>query len=482
MPTGPTDLQPDMDRLQKVLAAARKKYPNWASEPVSFGRALRNSLIEQGFAEEVVNDIIDSVTGYDGSTTDMMLLADLGPRRATTSQLRRIIEQGMQKGFNRRIRDREDIPLLPADGVHTLVPIVVHRYIEQQPAEQHIRCRVVMQTSTSSKSREVILDVVQKTLERLPRLKPRRSPKPDPTWEQVLEWYVELYEQTKSNPAFVDFDLGDGVKHDTVVPLELLREQDPWFVSEDMVTLCEHAADGMPSHELAVSELVTNAGFMILERPIYVDSLNWGLVPVRALVWKLVGPGTQILGWPNSRSDRPVVACMAFMDLDHEDTPPDPVNAPGYRSRLWPVLHWLWPEGEPVDAVYNWNNLTDDTVRQAFMQLRKYFMATWLLSGQRIAGVTGQKPARGLRRRAERAKLPSTVLVVRLRRETGRQYDDDHESNEVEWSHRWLVNGHWRRIWDKKEQRVRLIWVSPYIKGPENKPLILKDRIYKFER
>jgi hypothetical protein len=449
---------------------------------VARGQVLADLLRKEGLSEDRITALIEEGEEYDGSVSDMMLLDDLGPRRATTRQLRTIINEGIKAGFNRRYRDTEKVPALDPNGVHALIPIVVHRFIDQVPAPQHIRCRVLIKTVTKAEPTEVILDVHEKSIRRLTPAKPKRSPKPDPTWEHVLDWYVDLVETTQTNPATVDFTDGTTRYDGLPVPIDLLQPTDPWFMTADMVTLVSAAAEGMPSAAPHISDLVTTSGFCVLEEPFFVDTVQWGIVPVRALVWKLTG--TQgIKGWPGSGVfSEPIVACMALMDLDHPDSTDDITHIDEYRARLWPVMHWLWPEGQPVDAVYDWENVPDDVQLQCLVTLRKFFMAMWLLSGQRIAGVTGQKPVRGLRRRAERLKLPSTVLVVRLRRETGREYDHDADPQQIEWSHRWLVTGHWRRIWDKKEQRVRLTWVSPYIKGPDEKPLIIKDRIVKFER
>lgn len=48
---------------------------------------------------------------------------------------------------------------------------------------------------------------------------------------------------------------------------------------------------------------------------------------------------------------------------------------------------------------------------------------------------------------------------------------------EVEWSHRWLVRGHWRQQWYASEGVHRAIYINPHIKGPEDKPLIVRDKV-----
>jgi hypothetical protein len=55
----------------------------------------------------------------------------------------------------------------------------------------------------------------------------------------------------------------------------------------------------------------------------------------------------------------------------------------------------------------------------------------------------------------------------------------DHEGSEssVDWKHRWLVSGHHRAQWCPSTQDHKLIWIAPYIKGPEDAPM--KTRAYK---
>jgi len=41
----------------------------------------------------------------------------------------------------------------------------------------------------------------------------------------------------------------------------------------------------------------------------------------------------------------------------------------------------------------------------------------------------------------------------------------------------------WHDQWYPSEQIHRQIWISPYVKGPEDKPLIVRPRrVYQWER
>jgi hypothetical protein len=88
---------------------------------------------------------------------------------------------------------------------------------------------------------------------------------------------------------------------------------------------------------------------------------------------------------------------------------------------------------------------------------------------------------RAQRKRIERENLPSEVLVIQFRKTRYTSAEGGEERN-INWSHRWLVGGHWR--WQPYKDPVsggeikKRIWISPYVKGPDDKPLKTKERVY----
>ncbi|MDH6284062.1 hypothetical protein [Prescottella agglutinans] len=44
-------------------------------------------------------------------------------------------------------------------------------------------------------------------------------------------------------------------------------------------------------------------------------------------------------------------------------------------------------------------------------------------------------------------------------------------------SHRWVVRGHWRRQWYPSLQRHVPIWITDYIAGPDEAPIVLRDKV-----
>ncbi len=87
--------------------------------------------------------------------------------------------------------------------------------------------------------------------------------------------------------------------------------------------------------------------------------------------------------------------------------------------------------------------------------------------------VTGDNRAE--RKRISRAKdgLPPSMTdprFVMLRRALIKREQGDQGSS-VQWTHQWLVSGHWRDQWLPSSGSHRMTWIAPYVKGPPDLPL-----------
>ena len=77
----------------------------------------------------------------------------------------------------------------------------------------------------------------------------------------------------------------------------------------------------------------------------------------------------------------------------------------------------------------------------------------------------------------------SEVSVVTLRRSAANMVNNKRlqgEGSEVNWQHQWWVSGHIRAQWRPSTKDHKLIWVAPYLKGPEDKPILSK--VYSVSR
>lgn len=103
------------------------------------------------------------------------------------------------------------------------------------------------------------------------------------------------------------------------------------------------------------------------------------------------------------------------------------------------------------------------------------FRAMCYLLRQRVAQETTVSPDRAARRRmAREGREPASVRVISIRGASASGGGDGSR----EYVHRWVVRGHWRRQWYPSIQQNRPIWITPYVKGPEDAPLLGGEKVY----
>lgn len=104
-------------------------------------------------------------------------------------------------------------------------------------------------------------------------------------------------------------------------------------------------------------------------------------------------------------------------------------------------------------------------------------LATCHLMRQKLTETATESPDRSSRRRHQRAGLePPEIRTIALRR-SERPATPAGESTR-EFHHRWVVRGHWRKHWYPSIEAHRPIWIAPFIKGPEDAPLLGGDKVY----
>ena len=255
----------------------------------------------------------------------------------------------------------------------------------------------------------------------------------------------------------------EGFRQDKATGLNIA---DTYWVTSEMCDLVTHAAPQFKPQHLLVSDMPSKCGFIYFDKNIYLedeDYFNAGNgdsynMPARA-IWYLV------------------------------DTDPD--TGPFAQINMY-TPSALWDEIDPGMAHKYFGELIFSTVY--FLELGKesdynntfsykLLSTLFVLMNQRIAVQHREQGNRATDRRIKRARLGITndVLVVNLRREASPQTAFD-EGKEVMWSHRWMVDGHWRNQYFPSIDDHRQIWIAPHVKGPDHLPLFVKDKVYKWRR
>lgn len=88
---------------------------------------------------------------------------------------------------------------------------------------------------------------------------------------------------------------------------------------------------------------------------------------------------------------------------------------------------------------------------------------------QKIVTASQAPLARAAQRRLAREGIDPKCLVVELRSKQYTRTSPEDEARQVDWAWQWAVRGHWRD--QPTKEGTKLIWIHPYIKGPEDKPL-----------
>jgi hypothetical protein len=248
-----------------------------------------------------------------------------------------------------------------------------------------------------------------------------------------------------------------------------------FWVAPDMVDLVEGAAASMPDQPLLTTDLPSGTGFSWLP---FTSSADGGWSSLRALAWDLgaCGPDRVRVSW--------------FLDAEDwcRNTDED-IHNPLVRERsfaLFPARWHDWTLGRVAERSHVLDeHLAEDgpvRVRPALLGQRRFCQALWALMAEPYVSVEAWRPDRASLRRAQRSGVAAVdgLRVITLRRPPRRGHSDAQQA--VDWSHRWIVNGHWRRQWYPAVAEHRLRYILPYVKGPDDRPLVVKDTVFALRR
>lgn len=273
---------------------------------------------------------------------------------------------------------------------------------------------------------------------------------------QALESHLEFAERARSGKASADrFEaiepgLDEDVKAFGVSIQDhacVYGETFAWR-SEMLAIALRAAASLNPAWAFHRSCLVAPTGYAFFEEPVGIgDGLYSGLL-WNTVVEKPNGSGYDYYLQAGEWADDQRLGLMAFL-----------VDAREPTTRYFAAF-----EDEPNDI-----GPRRDDEADCFM----FVAAALELASQKIATVDDVNPTRPSRRRARAWRPEPVVRIIQLRRLETNQRSE--EAVPVDWRCRWIVGGHWREQWFPSTEVHRPVWISPYIKGPEEKPLKLAN-------
>lgn len=291
--------------------------------------------------------------------------------------------------------------------------------------------------------------------------------------------------------------------------IEALRGATLWWVSADMVDLLLATAVSVPD-DMMYSDLAvpSNSGLIILEKTwigtdakadgvaVRVEALTWShnlIKPIeRGNIQSLTISAYHHIDFAQGMDKLEMQQTMALGAMGHGTPHYLGRGKPPYGASYNLTGHtWLplgrsnWPLHDRIDF-RPWQQ--EDHTYHSFVEDRKVLAALFtLLRQQGIARTEIIHVDRPTRRQAERAGVSKTntgtVQVVTLRKLEHHERNGEGEPKKVDWTHRWMVDGYfrWQRVGKGLTER-RLTFVSPHIKGPEDRPFEPPTRVNAWRR
>lgn len=248
----------------------------------------------------------------------------------------------------------------------------------------------------------------------------------------------------------------------------LLRRAPTYAWSTETTTAALMASKTIPLDTILTPEHLppSEAGWWWFDRPVCaVQTPGAGTRDIIALLW-----GTR--GDPRSN-----VMLLAGFVMGDEGVPVTTTS-------------FIWQFGESVREVadrknpnHTWIERTHSKTSESVLVLSRLLLAGQAWLNQRILCTSSGTVERHRRKQLVReyqAEVSDVKVVELRRRETVSQSSGAHPAH-VDWSCRWIVNGHWRNQ-PYKDAR-KLIYIMPYVKGPDDRPLrVPKQTVYAVRR
>lgn len=289
--------------------------------------------------------------------------------------------------------------------------------------------------------------------------------------------------------------------------LDAFAKADTFYVTADMCALLEHAAASLDESDVMPYHPEHPSGFVVLARPLrlpygdgteqVVDAFGWAhYLPVRTVFGSVGRAGAvfQFADRVHNPAERGVAATRGWYESK---------SAWNRSPRLVLSLSDAYVTGAPVGPVVE--DVDREEARRRRMEAMKdqeastpategavvgrfqpYLAAFLLLLSQQVTAPVAATVGAGPARRADRAgrvgRGTERVTVVDLRR---RDHHDPAVAGEQgasgrRYQTRHLVGGHWKWQPYGPEHRLRRrIFVEGYVRGPEDKPLVVKPKVFR---
>lgn len=267
----------------------------------------------------------------------------------------------------------------------------------------------------------------------------------------------------------------EGRQEQHIIEMAPLLNGECFYWSRDIIDLITVAANSLPdSWFLMKQHMPATSGFFWLAKEPQIGykgirGYGWTLLTAKGDVGSIHIPKQD-----GSIPDFNLVALITF--VDNPDFP-QPIPCLSHIDVGQSLSDWrlrtsdyaVSINADPSDFVNDYYSLRLFASMLSFIQ-------------QRILVTSRHIPSRATRKRAESSSrnADAEINVIKLRRVVYHAHKG--EGVPIEWNCQWVVSGHWRDQWYPSMRRNEPIWIRPYIKGPEDKPLVNPGKLFAVVR
>jgi hypothetical protein len=261
----------------------------------------------------------------------------------------------------------------------------------------------------------------------------------------------------------IEFD--DAVTWHQGWTVKVLSRAESYWMSAEMWQAITASSQSLPLDLRVGADLLpAPAGWVWLEEP-------WPIpdAPSYSRGDEHIEPTVRALSWGVSLKDnRPVLIVETF----HELTPPHATRPviPAHCPMVFLDVSLAEQDASLVPVMGpSWASQVE-----RFHAIVRAIVATFLWIRQTICVITPVPLERHAAKRLLKAEMQGGLSVITLRRHVSEPKDAT--GAPIEWSCRWIVNGHWRKQFYPSKEAHEYIWILPFVKGPEDKPLKTPDQ------
>lgn len=257
-----------------------------------------------------------------------------------------------------------------------------------------------------------------------------------------------------------------------------LRTAETLFVTEEMQELVYRAMETFDNNEpMIADELFIPHGFALLEHP-FITLDRWDKrTCFRVICWNYQ---EMRVSKEDPAQREPVLRITLLAHVDDEDDYPleEPwLSYQRERGLFWGVSHTT---ALPLKFASDERQMANEG--DPHFTWLTFFRVMQRLMAERIVQKHNHNAPRSVWRAAARKGLATkTVRVIELRRE---RQQVEAKGGDAHYSHRFIVGGHWRQqpYGPRDNPIYRQKYIGEYVKGPEDKPLIFKQRVWLWDR